>query len=434
MKLLPAFIQNVLSFYQDPIHFLHQKSKSPIHSFRMAHLPFHHITGLEEIKQVMVYEQKSFIKTPQAQYFTSLALGEGLVSTDGDKWLGKRKTANPMFSHQVVDQLIAPMHAAIQKAVKKPSLTNQTVVLNDFMLDIALHAICQLTFGSSDQTTMTRIGQVMDTLIVETYQRVIAPLPIPPILPTAANKRFNQSRKQYDDLIRQLTEKAFQQESKQGLAHRYQLDKHLAETEQINEVALALKTIIAAGHETTATSLTWLLHEMGKHPHIAEILQKELRQVNLASVSNMQSLLTQTPYTQWVIHETLRLYPPIWLMGRMATSPIEIGNQVIQKKGNVLISPFVVHRSEKYWERANDFIPERFDNKELNFLKSAYFPFGLGPRQCIGGHLAMVEMIIILANLYQHYTIDFPQQSATHYHPYITLRPATKILMKLSHL
>jgi len=431
MNILPKALRNVLAFYKDPIHFLSQTSTAPIHSFRMAHLTFHHLTGLEEIKQAMVYEQKSFIKTPQAQYFTSLALGEGLVSTDGEPWLEKRKAAHPMFSYQAVDQLIQPMILEAKRVVTSYPTSHEKVVLNELMLEFALHLICRLTFGRSEEGQVKQIGKVMDILIVETYKRVIAPFPIPPILPTPANKRFNQSRKNYSNLIREMTVKAFQQHDQQGLAHRYRIEKNQADNEKITEIATALNTIIAAGHETTATSLTWLLHEMGKHPSEEAQLKQELRKLNLASITSMQELLRQTFYTQSVINETLRLYPPIWLMGRMVTQPVNIGQKMFKKNDNVLISPFIVHRSETYWNKPTDFLPERFVDKDLNFSKSAYFPFGLGPRQCIGGHLAMVEMIIILANLYQQYDIEFLQQSDSNYHPYITLRPATNILIKL---
>lgn len=427
INLYPSAIRNVLGFYRDPIKFLASKSTNSINSFRMAHLPFHHLTGLEEIKQVMVYEQKKFIKTPQAQYYTSLALGEGLVSTDGEEWIAKRQQANPIFKTSVIDKLVNTMDKASKEALNNSIHTKNTSSLKQLMLDVSLEVICQLVFGFSEKENIATISQAMETMIVETYQRVIAPVNLPLFLPSPSNKRFNQSRKAYDQIIWEMTQKSLNQQQKEGLVHQFINHSQLA----VDAISIALKTIIAAGHETTATTLTWLLFELGRNPKIEQQLKHELKSLSINKLKNTHDLLNQTTYSQQVINETLRLYPPIWLMGRMANEAVKIGNKLFHKKDNVLISPFIIHRLPEYWEHPTQFNPDRFHNKSLDFMQSAYFPFGLGPRQCIGGHLAIVEMLIILTNLYQGFDLTIQSEQSVQYHPYITLRPAQDISIKL---
>ena len=431
MNLLPKSIQNVLAFYKDPIAFLQSKSDQKITRFRMAHLPFYHITGLEEIKQVMVYEQRKFIKTPQAQYFTALALGEGLVSTDGDEWVKRRKAANPVFTSAVVDGLLATMNEEAETFFRAKNSQPSTICLNDLMLDIALRMICKLTFGAFETKWHQKIEASMETMIVETYKRVIAPVNVPLFLPTASNTRFNRSRKQYDQAVKGMTHFFAKNSPENSLLSKYLAGNKKPSNEELEDLAVALKTIIAAGHETTATTLTWLVYEIHRNPQEAEKLKTELKNINLAELKSMQDLLSQTAHTQQVINETMRLYPPIWLMGRMVNEEVEIGDRIMKKKDNVLISPFVMHRHEAFWNEPNVFKSSRFENKKLSFSESAFFPFGLGPRQCIGGHLAMMEMLIILANLYQRFEVKLINQEKANYHPYITLRPATASMVEL---
>ncbi|MGB0523618.1 MAG: cytochrome P450 [Flammeovirgaceae bacterium] len=427
-------IQHVKAFYRDPIAFLQTQSKTAITSFGMAHLPFHHIIGLEEIKQVLVYEQKKFIKTPQAQYFTSLALGEGLVSTDGEKWLTQRKAANQLFRPQVMDGLVNTMHVELKKILSNEKWVNTEINLNRLMMDITLQLIFKVTFGEVEGLNTQAIAEAMEIMIEETYKRVIAPINWPLFIPTSSNLKFNKSRAQYDQLIQDWTVKSLENPDENALIYHYfTQDKH-PDTSAVLAMKTAFKTLIAAGHETTATSLTWLFIELGRNPTIAFEMREELLKVDLDQMRSMAELLQQTPFTQQVINETLRLYPPIWLMGRMANERVEIGDIFMKRKDNVLISPFIVHRLASYWENPNTFKPSRFAHKNLNFTDAAYFPFGLGPRQCIGGRLAIVEMLIILANLYQQFEVSITNQTTVNYHPYITLRPASAIQVRLTAL
>ncbi len=427
-------LANVRSFGRDPIAFLLSlQSEEPIVSFPMAHLRFHHVTGLAQIKQILVQDQKKFIKTPRAQHFTSLALGEGLVSTDREVWAQHRREANPVFQPQEVDTLIRSIHTEVAQALDSPGIVAQPLRLHPWMMQLTLKVICKITFGAYEATATERIESAMQTMIVEAYRRITAPFSWPLFIPTPSNLRFTQSRKQYDTLVKAMTHNAFARGGKESIALKYVPDQgtYPPDDRTIDKIAVALKTIIAAGHETTATTLAWLLYEISRHPEAEEAMRYELNQVDVEKLTQARDLLSQTPYTQLIIKETLRLYPPIWLMGRMATEAVTVGNQTFRTRDNVLISPFVVHRLASLWDHPDQFIPERFTHRSAVFTESAYFPFGLGPRQCVGGHLATVEMLIILAALYQRFEMKIHFREPMEYHPYITLRPSPTGLVHL---
>lgn len=425
-------IRNVLSFYKDPISFLSRQTQFPVSGFSMAHLPFYHITGLEEIKQVMVYEQKHIVKTPQAQYFTSLALGEGLVSTDGDIWLEQRKEANQVFAQKKIDGLVKTMVDEVKLVLDDKRDLSGVVSLQNIMLDITLRTICKLVFGFSDDKQVSTISSTMDAMIVETYKRVIAPVNIPLVFPTRSNKCFNDSRRRYDQIVSDMTEKALKNQGSESMASSFFNGVGKPSQNDLARTATALKTIVAAGHETTATTLTWLLLEISRHPEEEAMMKSELRAIDLESIVDMKDILSRAVYTQMVIKEILRMYPPIWLMGRMVTKDMTIGGQQMKAKDNILISPLIVHRLEEFWEQPEVFNPERFRNKDLSFNESGYFPFGLGPRQCIGGHLATLEMLVILSSLYQRFEPQIIDGENVDHHPYITLRPSKEILVKFT--
>lgn len=394
----------------------------------MAHLNFHHIVGRDEIKEILVYQQHKIIKTPQAQNYTGLALGEGLLSTDGEKWVSKRKPVNHLFGHQSIEKWFPLIKAEALATIK--TVKGNEIDISQFHLEVTLRIISQIAFGQAGTTYIPRIEQAMALLIAQTYKKVIAPINPPIAWPTTSNKKFNTSRKEFDGIIKELTSQAAKQDQQGGMAT--QLFLQYEEKEALEETAIALKSIIAAGHETTATTLNWLMYEVFQKGEVRSKLEKELISFSIDDTKNTQELLAQTPFTQQVIYETMRLYPSIWLMGRMATDTITLKDTTLKKKDNILISPYVMHRHDKYWENPQDFQPERFQDGMPDFSSSGYFPFGLGGRSCIGAQLAMIEMITILATLYQRFQVNPHDLKVISPVPYITLRQSVPLYAHLT--
>jgi cytochrome P450 len=427
-------IKNVREFYKDPIAFLFSKDYGAVCSFKMLHLKFHHITGPDAVKQILVTNHKKIIKTPNAQYFTSLAIGEGLVSTDGDTWIKKRKEAVPAFHTNYINDLMAYIITCTEHALATYNHNNGAVNLNSFMLSVTLQVISKVSFGTVESQHIEFIEKSMEILITEAYKKVVAPFNLPLFFPTKSNLRFNKHRLNYHKIVEKMTKKSLLSPQTHVLSWKLaNLEKGQQPNEDdIAEVCNSLKTIIAAGHETTATTLTWLVYEVEKNQAVKKELLTEIQSISITTNSDSKSLFGRTKFTQQVIKETLRLYPSIWLMGRMATEAFTVNGVNIKKGDNILISPYYMHRTVKYWDRPEQFDPGRFVN-DSSKDEGHYFPFGMGPRQCIGNHLAMMEMIIILVQLYSKYTISISDvEKVAGVSPYVTLRPDSNIKINLS--
>lgn len=184
-----------------------------------------------------------------------------------------------------------------------------------------------------------------------------------------------------------------------------------------------IMTMFLAGHETTAVALTWTWSLLGQHPRVQEQLSEELRLV-LQGRPPTAADVPRLKYCDAVIRESMRLFPPGYLIGRKATDRVVIGDVIIPRGTNVLMSPWVVHRDPRWFTAPAKFRPERWaDGFASRIPKFAYFPFGGGPRACIGNQFAMLEMVLVLATLAQQFSVELEPSQFVVPHPAVTLRP-----------
>jgi cytochrome P450 len=188
-------------------------------------------------------------------------------------------------------------------------------------------------------------------------------------------------------------------------------------------------TIVLAGHETTANALTWALYLLSKHPAAAQRLRREVEEVLGGRVPSIEDL-PRLAYTRMVIEETLRLYPPAWVLERQAIASDVIGGYRVRPKTIVAVAPYSLHRHPRYWPDPEDFDPERFaPERAAERPKYAYLPFGAGPRLCIGNGFAMMEAQIILAMVMGDCALQVVPDFQVELVPSITLRPRRGVLM-----
>jgi cytochrome P450 len=188
-------------------------------------------------------------------------------------------------------------------------------------------------------------------------------------------------------------------------------------------------TIFLAGHETTANALSWALYLLSTNPDAEAKFHAELQEVLGNRVPTFEDA-RNLPYTMAVINESMRLYPPAWVLGRTALADDEIDGFRIRKGDNIMIVPYLVHRNSEYWEDAEAFKPERFATDE-KIDKFQFFPFGGGPRFCIGNNFAILEMQLVLAMIGQRFKLRLEKEQVIEPEPLITLRPRHGIQMKI---
>jgi cytochrome P450 len=190
-------------------------------------------------------------------------------------------------------------------------------------------------------------------------------------------------------------------------------------------------TMITAGHETTAVALAWAWHSIASHEDVAETFYQEVDEV----VGRRRVTATDLPrltYTRRLILETLRLYPPVWLIARVAVRNGQVGRYRIPAKSNVLLSPFVVHRREDYWPNPTRFDPGRFAGEQDDQEAGSYFPFLAGRHLCLGKHFALIELCVVLVTIAQKYRIHLADEKPPGFEPLISLRMRDKLAVTLT--
>lgn len=299
---------------------------------------------------------------------------------------------------------------------------------------VALDIVSKSLFISDVESEIDKISAWVTVAIEMGAERIRNPFKLPTWVPTPSNLKQNKAVAVLDEVITGIIEKrradsvnyndllsmlmeARDEDTGEGMSNRQLRDE--------------VMTIFIAGHETTANALTWALYLLAQNPEIEKKLQEEIDTVLQGRPVSFEDL-RQLQYTRQVIDETMRIYPPAWIIGRKNVEDDEIGGYHIPAGTNCLIPTICIHRSPKYWENPMVFNPERFSPDRVKEQKKyTYFPFGGGPRLCIGNNFALMEMQVVLASIMQRYSMQLKDTTPIELDPLITLRPKQNVYLKL---
>ncbi|AGK57627.1 cytochrome P450 family protein [Hyphomicrobium denitrificans 1NES1] len=398
------------------------RTYGPLASFRIGRWRLFLASDPDLIHQVLVTDAKCYIKHFGARTFKPV-LGNGLVTSEGDFWLRQRRLLQPAFLKAQV-QSYAPVMANLAEAMLAKWHTGKSVNL-EFEFSSLTSAIALKTlFGLDDQGDRERIDESLRQVFDLLTARLDMPFQWPLWLPTPTNIRLNRAltdvrhvvdgfiaagraRPRGSDLLSTMI--AAQHDDGTGMSDQ-----------QLRDEAM---TLYLAGHETTALTLTWSWYLLSQHPAIEKKLVEEWQRV-LSGRAPTPSDLTALPYTAAVINEAMRLYPPVYVIGREATTDLELGGYRVKRGYTVLMSQWVNHRDPKYFAEPERFSPERWLNGLAARLpKFVYYPFGGGQRICIGSHFALMEAAIILSTVGQKYKFTLSPDAVIDIKPQITLPP-----------
>jgi cytochrome P450 len=296
----------------------------------------------------------------------------------------------------------------------------------------------RLTLGIATKTLMDveagdealTVSEAADVIMEDFTHRFQSAVRWPYWVPTTRNRRVNAAIRRLDRLIRSMITSRRASRADHGdllstLVHIRDVDDGHAMTDR--QLRDEIMTMFLAGHETTAVTLTWTWYLLGQHPAIEEKLRQQIVSVLNGRLPTSGDVPNLT-YCEYVIREALRLYPPAYLIGRRALEPMEFGDLQIPSGINVLMSQCVVHHDERWFAKPDEFRPDRWAEPGISQLpKYAYFPFGGGPRSCIGNQFAMFEMVLILATLVPPFRIRLDQMKPILPRPAVTLRPSEPI-------
>jgi unspecific monooxygenase len=361
------------------------------------------LNGPDAIRHVLVDNYENYSRTPAGLRVLRPMLGEGLLIAEGRAWKHQRRTLAPAFTPRAVTTLIPHMVAVTDETIANLRRGDgRAVDLREIMQHMTLEIAGRTMFSFG----MERHGATLRDFVMEYANQLAKPsfldLILPLNWPTPRDFPRARFRKRWTQFIGMLMAERRAAGKQEGAPARDLFDLMNAardpETnEAFSEAQLGdqVATMILAGHETTATALFWALYLLALDPVAQEQLAAEARQV----LADGEADLDRLKFTRAVVDETMRLYPPAFLIARAAAGNDEVAGIPIKKHDVILIAPWLLHRHEKLWRDPNTFVPERFLPPAPPPDRFAYLPFGVGARVCIGAHFALVEATLVLARI-----------------------------------
>jgi cytochrome P450 len=363
------------------------------------------------VEHVLVKNPKNYHKPAFLTRSVRLVVGNGLFLSEGDFWLRQRRLAQPAFLRGAITRFAAPMTAAADRLIRDweaapdGRIVDVVPEMMRLTLQIAGGTLCGAEIGAEADTIGAGQRDISALVRHKMNHMVSAPL----WFPTRRNRAFRRSKALLDGLVLRLIESR----RRSGAPAKDLLGMLLAARDEESGTGMSDKqlkdevlTLLFAGHDTTSAALSWSWRLLAKHPKVQEALHDEASAV-LAGRTPTVDDLPRLPLATAVFEETLRLYPPAPGLARQAIKPDEINGYPIPAKAIVMPSQWVTHRHPAYWDKPDEFRPERFlPGGATNRPKFAYFPFGGGPRVCIGNTFALMEGALVLAALAQRFQLS----------------------------
>ena len=420
---------NVRQFRAGLLNFLLETAREygPLASFRIGPRRVFLASGHDLIEQVLVTDAKHYIKHFGARAFKPV-LGNGLVTSEGAFWHRQRKLIQPAFLKARVQSYVPTMVELTNQMLS--TWTSGKRVQIDFEFEALTSKIALKTlFDLDDPGGRERFDGVLKLAFDLMNARLRRIIKLPLWVPTPANLRLQRAIAELDRTVQGfIASGRSRQHHGNDLLSRLLLAQHEdggpMSDRQLRDEAM---TLYLAGHETTALTLAWSWYLLSQHRRVEEKLVSEWQRILRGATPTAQHL-QRLPYTAAVIAESMRLFPPVYVIGREATTELELGGYRVKPGYTVLMSQWVNHRDQNYFPDPEEFRPERWqDGLARRLPKFAYYPFGGGQRICVGSKFALIEATIILAAVGQHYRFTVDPDAVIDIKPQITLLPANGI-------
>jgi cytochrome P450 len=429
---------SVVHFRRDPLNFLLEMRAryGDFVRFRILGKPATLVNDPGAIKELLVTKHRNFIKSRGLQRTKSL-LGEGLLTSEGEFHLRQRRLVQPAFHRQRIASYAADMVRLTSDASARWEQLppGEPVDIAEEMTRLTLAIVAKTLFDADVEEEAPEIKEALDVAVrmffnmVLPFTEYIENLPLPSML------RLKQARQRLDETIYRIIRERRESGEDRGdllsmllMAMDEEGDGKGMTDKQVRDEAM---TLFLAGHETTANALSWTWYLLAQHPEVEARLHEELDTVLQGRSPTFEDLERLT-YTRMVLSESMRLYPPAWILGRIALEECELGGHAIPAGSIVLASQYLMHHDERYYPEPFHFDPLRWtEEAQAGRPKFAYFPFGGGPRLCIGESFAWMEGTLVLATLAQRWRPRLLPGRRVEPQPLITLRPRNGIPMRL---
>ena len=400
---------------------------------RFFNTPICLLTHPNDIEYVLVKNTANFVKSRDYRALKSV-LGNGLLTNEGASWQKQRKLVQPAFRHENTTRYGDVMVEATTKMLDTWK-DGETRDLHQQMMAVTLDIVAQSLFGSDVSGHSGGVEQALAVLMNQFEGMAGLAFLLPEKLPLPSTMKFKRSVAQLDKIIYSIIhERRKARKPSTDLLEMLLLSQdseggHMDDEQLRDEVM----TLFLAGHETTANALSWAWYLLAQHPEIEARLHEELVSVLDGRLPTARDV-SRLPYTEMVVKEAMRLYPPAWAVGRQAVKKFELGGYSFPAGTNIAILQWSTQRDPRFFPEPEKFDPGRWSEaamKKNPLPRFAYFPFGGGPRVCVGAGFAMMEAILLLATMAQRFRMSLVAGRKVKMLPSVTLRPKNGIRMIL---
>ncbi len=376
------------------------------------------------VKHILQKHHKNYFKSKiQTKYLTKY-LGFGLLTSNGEQWLKQRRLIQPAFHKHKMEQLIGLMQTTIHANLDHIE-TDKLISVFPVMNTVAFNVIANSLFSESTHNeTLSRLQKIIEQIQVFLVKEVRLPHKGWWFKLSGQVKHHKTLSEESRSILRNIIEERQRSQANHDdlldmlLATRYEdTGKAMSMEQLIDEISI----LFVAGHETTANALTFTLFLLAKHPEIYTKVYEETVRVESEAQHPIERI-GKLIYTRACIDEAMRLYPPAWITDRENYDDDSVGDFHIKKNTLIGVSFYELHRHPDYWERPNEFVPERFLGENKKKTTGHYYPFGAGPRMCIGLGFAIYEMVLTVSYIAKRYHLSTTQKEVR-LNPLITLKP-----------
>jgi cytochrome P450 len=416
-----SFLQSAMINQGDFVHFRYLRSDIYL------------VLDPEGIKQVLHTGQSKYSKMVRGAKFLKDIGGRGLLTSEGKFWQQSRRVIQPFFAKRQYPHYLDFMSDCANNLIKRWKENNYSdewfdlaPEMTKFTLNVLMRSLFNADFDEHTETVYNELRSLLDI----TEDRIIHIIPRMGSSKKRQDEEFNRSLGNLESIVDELIQKSKNETQKQpdrNFIHALlESDMEFSDQDLRDHVI----SLMIAGHETTATALCWLFTLLETHP---DAKSKVLNEIESHVNSNQLDLDTveKLEYLHMVIQEALRIYPPFWIMGRVAIEDDVLLGHPIKKGDRIQINPYFTHHNPRYWENPEEFKPERFSKENIGKINEyVYLPFGKGPRTCLGNHFGTFEMFVGVALLYKNFIMKFENASEINPDFRITLRPDRPVKVK----
>lgn len=377
----------------------------------------------DHVRHVLVDNNRNYSKETHTNQQFNKVVAEGLLTTEGDVWRKQRRMMQPAFHRtrlELLDTMIAASTGEMLERWQDRQRIGQPVDIASEMAGLTLAVTTRALFGVSLGDEVHEIGRLVNSAIA--------------FLEKPSDPSVRQAMDRLDEVVQRIIDERRREFQDGGdLLSSMMLSRDQSTGEAMNDEQLRnqIMTLMLAGYETTASALTWTWRLLAEAPAAVERLQAETRAV-LGGRPPQYADLERLPFTGQVLNEAMRLFPPAWILGRRALGEDEIGGYYVAPGTTIAICLYTLHRHPEFWERPDEFDPDRFSpERAASRHKFAFIPFGAGPRQCIGNTFGLMEASLVIAHISQHYSLRLAPGVVPTPQPVFVLRSGRDLKMTL---